>query len=48
MANHVSGTLRYYGTPAEEGGSGKVFMLRAGLFKDVDVVLHWHPGDQTA
>ena len=44
--NHVSGTLRYYGTPAEEGGSGKVFMVRAGLFKDVDVVLHWHPGDR--
>ena len=47
-ANHVSGTLRYYGTPAEEGGSGKVFMVRAGLFKDVDVVLHWHPGDQNS
>ena len=44
-ANHVHGTLRYYGTPAEEGGSGKVYMLRAGLFKDVDVVLHWHPAD---
>jgi aminobenzoyl-glutamate utilization protein B len=47
-ANHVSGTLRYYGTPAEEGGSGKVFMVRAGLFKDVDVVLHWHPGDHNS
>ena len=46
--NHVSGTLRYYGTPAEEGGSGKVFMARAGLFKDVDVVLHWHPGDHNS
>lgn len=46
QANHISGTLRYYGTPAEEGGAGKVYMLRAGLFKDVDVVLHWHPGDQ--
>jgi len=44
-ANHVSGTLRYYGTPAEEGGSGKVYMVRDGLFKDVDVVLHWHPSD---
>lgn len=44
-ANHIGGTLRYYGTPAEEGGSGKVYMVRAGLFKDVDVVLHWHPGD---
>jgi len=45
VKNHVAGTLRYYGTPAEEGGSGKVYMLRAGLFKDVDVVLHWHPAD---
>jgi aminobenzoyl-glutamate utilization protein B len=39
------GTLRYYGCPAEEGGSGKVYMVRAGLFNDVDAVLHWHPGD---
>ena len=44
-ANHIAGTLRYYGTPAEESGDGKVYMVRAGLFKDVDVVLHWHPGD---
>jgi aminobenzoyl-glutamate utilization protein B len=47
-ANHVKGTLRYYGTPAEEGGSGKVYMVRAGVFKDADVVLHWHPGDRNA
>ena len=47
-ANHISGTLRYYGTPAEEGGSGKVYMVRDGLFKDVDVVLHWHPGDRNS
>jgi aminobenzoyl-glutamate utilization protein B len=46
--NHVHGTLRFYGTPAEEGGSGKVYMLRAGLFKDVDVVLHWHPADRNS
>jgi aminobenzoyl-glutamate utilization protein B len=45
-ANHVHGTLRYYGTPAEEGGSGKVYMVRDGLFKDVDIVLHWHPADR--
>ncbi len=44
--NRVAGTLRYYGTPAEEGGDGKVFMIRAGLFRDVDVILHWHPGDE--
>src|SRR4029077_18648097 len=46
--NHVSGTLRYYGTPAEEGGGGKVYMIRAGLFRDVDVVLQWHPADRNA
>ena len=47
-ANHVAGTLRYYGTPAEEGGDGKVYLVRAGLFQDVDVVLHWHPADHNA
>lgn len=41
-----SGTIRVYGTPAEEGGGGKVYMTRAGLFKDVDAVLHWHPSDR--
>ncbi len=44
IANKKSGTIRLYGTPAEEGGSGKVYMVREGLFSDVDVVLHWHPG----
>lgn len=43
--NKMSGTIKLYGTPAEEGGSGKVYMTRAGLFDGVDVVLHWHPGD---
>lgn len=42
------GTIRVYGTPAEEGGSGKVYMVRAGLFSDVDVVLHWHPSDKNS
>jgi aminobenzoyl-glutamate utilization protein B len=41
----LSGTVRVYGCPAEEGGSGKVYMVRAGLFKDVDVAVHWHPGN---
>ena len=45
-ANKVAGTLRFYGTPAEEGGSGKVYMVRAGLFKDVDAAVSWHPGDR--
>jgi aminobenzoyl-glutamate utilization protein B len=40
----LSGTIRVYGCPAEEGGSGKVYMVRAGLFSDVDIVIHWHPG----
>lgn len=42
------GTLRYYGTPAEEGGGGKVYMVREGLLKDVDAVVGWHPGDQNS
>lgn len=44
-ANGGSGTIRVYGTPAEEGGAGKVYMVRAGLFDDVDAVLNWHPSD---
>jgi aminobenzoyl-glutamate utilization protein B len=40
------GTVRFYGTPAEEGGEGKVYMLRAGVFADVDVAVAWHPADQ--
>jgi aminobenzoyl-glutamate utilization protein B len=44
-ASHREGTVRFYGTPAEEGGSGKVYMVRAGLFRDVDIVVSWHPGD---
>ena len=44
-ANDIKGELRLYGTPAEEGGSGKVYMVRDGLFDDVDVAVHWHPGD---
>jgi aminobenzoyl-glutamate utilization protein B len=39
------GTLRVYGTPAEEGGSGKVYMVRAGLVDGVDAVMHWHASD---
>ncbi|GAA4371769.1 M20 family metallopeptidase [Hymenobacter koreensis] len=40
------GTIKVYGTPAEEGGSGKVYMVRAGLFKGVDAVIHWHPANE--
>ncbi len=47
-ANKKQGTIRFYGTPAEEGGGAKVYMSREGLFDDVDVALHWHPGAQNA
>ena len=43
-----SGTIKLYGTPAEEAGSGKIYMVRAGLFNNADAVLHWHPGDRNA
>lgn len=43
-----SGTIRFYGTPAEEGGSGKVYMVREGLFNDVDAIVSWHAGDANA
>jgi aminobenzoyl-glutamate utilization protein B len=47
-AGMIKGTVRYYGCPAEEGGSGKVFMAQAGAFKDCDAVLHWHPGHENS
>jgi aminobenzoyl-glutamate utilization protein B len=40
------GTVKVFGCPAEEGGSGKVYMVREGLFRDVDIALHWHPGNE--
>lgn len=43
----IKGTVRFYGTPAEEKFFGKLWMVREGLFKDVDVVLDWHPQDET-
>jgi aminobenzoyl-glutamate utilization protein B len=42
------GTIRLYGTPAEETGIGKTYMLREGLFKDADAILAWHASDRTA
>lgn len=41
--NNISGTVRYYGCPGEEGGSGKAFMAREKVFDDVDIALTWHP-----
>lgn len=46
MKNKKAGTIRFYGTPAEEAGDAKVFMVRAGLFDDVDAVITWHAGDK--
>jgi aminobenzoyl-glutamate utilization protein B len=48
VKNHLAqqgmrGRVRYYGCPAEEGGAAKVFMVRAGLFEDVDIAITWHP-----
>ena len=42
-ANQLPGRVRYYGCPAEEGGSAKGFMVRAGCFDDVDIAICWHP-----
>jgi aminobenzoyl-glutamate utilization protein B len=42
-AGEISGTVRFYGTPAEEAVGGKIYMARDGLFDDVDVMLAWHP-----
>lgn len=43
QANGIKGRVRYYGCPAEEGGSAKGFMVREGLFEDVDIAFCWHP-----
>jgi aminobenzoyl-glutamate utilization protein B len=42
-AGKIKGTIKVFGCPAEEGGSGKVYMVREGLFNNIDIVLHWHP-----
>jgi aminobenzoyl-glutamate utilization protein B len=47
-AGALRGTIRYYGCPAEEGGSAKVFLVREGLFQDCDAVLHWHPSSKNS
>ncbi len=46
--NNLEGTVRYYGCPGEEIGSGKTFMVRAGLFDDVDFAVCWHPWSRHA
>ncbi|HEX4915168.1 MAG TPA: amidohydrolase [Vicinamibacterales bacterium] len=44
----IKGTIKLFGTPAEETGIGKTYMLREGVFKGVDTILSWHAGDTTA
>ena len=46
--NNCSGTVIYYGCPGEEGGSGKAFMARDGVFDELDCALTWHPWDINA
>jgi aminobenzoyl-glutamate utilization protein B len=46
-AGKRKGTIRFYGTPAEESVGGKIYMARDGLFNDLDVCLAWHPEDKT-
>ena len=43
--NHLPGTVKFFGCPAEEGGSGKGFMARSGVFDGVDLAFSWHPGE---
>ncbi len=46
QAGEIDGTIRFYGTPAEERIGGKIYMIRAGLFDDLDVCIAWHPGTE--
>lgn len=46
-AQGLPGRIRFYGCPAEEGGSGKTFMARAGAFDDLDAALTWHPASHS-
>jgi len=45
-SGRLRGTIRFYGTPAEEAVGGKIYMARAGLFSDLDAMLAWHPSDK--
>ena len=48
MEEHgLAGTVRLYGSPAEETVVGKVYMAKAGLFDDLDAAFDWHPGTET-
>ncbi|SFB10584.1 aminobenzoyl-glutamate utilization protein B [Lentibacillus halodurans] len=41
--HHIPGTVKFFGCPGEEGGSGKTFMVREGAFEGIDAALTWHP-----
>lgn len=43
----LKGTVKFFGTPAEEKFFGKLWMIREGVFDDVDICMDWHPGDNT-
>ena len=43
----LKGTVKYFGTPAEEKFFGKLWMIREGVFDNVDIVMDWHPADKT-
>ena len=47
-ASGAKGTLKVFGTPAEEGGGGKVFFAQEGYFSNVDAILDWHPASENA
>ncbi|WP_040227296.1 M20 family metallopeptidase [Bhargavaea cecembensis] len=46
--NNLPGTVKFFGCPGEEGGSGKTFMVREGVFDGVDLALSWHPSPGNA
>jgi aminobenzoyl-glutamate utilization protein B len=46
-AGKLKGTIRFYGTPAEEAIGGKTYMARDGVFNDVDAMFAWHPGEES-
>lgn len=46
-SGQLQGTIRFFGTPAEEKYFGKLWMIRAELFDDVDIVMDWHPSAET-
>lgn len=48
QSSKKSGTIQLFGCPAEEGGSGKVYLVRENLFANTDIALHWHPGSQNS